>query len=30
MKPLMIYWSARSDVSGEEQPRWDRVFSKVK
>lgn len=28
-KPLMIFWSARRDVSGEERPRWDRVFSNV-
>lgn len=29
-KPSMIYWSSRVDESGEEQPRWERVFRKLK
>lgn len=28
-KPTMIYWSSRPDKAGNEEIRWDRVFSKI-
>lgn len=29
-KPTMIYWSEHQDASGAAQPRWNRVFTKVR
>lgn len=29
-KPTMIYWSERDDASGTVEPRWNRVFTKVR
>ena len=29
-KPNMIYWSSKSDQSGNEHVRWERIFTKVR
>ena len=28
-KPTMIYWSVSRDKAGNENPRWERIFSKI-
>jgi signal peptidase I len=29
-KPIMIYWSAHRDRAGNETPRWQRIFTKIR